>query len=79
MLYDGARVVAADVVDYKTDAVAQDAAPNLDHLVAHYQPQIEAYRRAVAGMFRLDRTRIAARLVFVSPGVVRAVPAPRQE
>ena len=68
LLYDGPRVIAADVIDFKTDLVEAAGARSLDRLSAFYQPQIEAYCRAVARMFHLPTDRIAARLLFVSPG-----------
>jgi ATP-dependent exoDNAse (exonuclease V) beta subunit len=71
LLYDQDRVVAADVLDFKTDSVRRDGSETLDQLVEYYRPQLEAYRCAVAGMYGLSAERVAARLVFVSPGVVR--------
>ena len=73
LLYDQDRLVAADILDYKTDAVNENDPNALDRLVAHYRPQLEAYRRAVATMFRLPGDKITARLLFVSPGVVRSL------
>ncbi len=73
LVYDQKQLVAADIIDYKTDAVRGGVPDALEQLVAHYQPQIEAYRRAVATMFRLPPQRIAARLAFVSVGIVRSL------
>ncbi len=73
LLYDGQQLLAADILDYKTDSASREDDARLDRLVAYYQPQIEAYRRAVSGMFHLPATRISARLLFVGPGVVRTV------
>jgi ATP-dependent exoDNAse (exonuclease V) beta subunit len=73
LLYDQDHLVAADILDYKTDSVDQQDTDRLDDLVAHYQPQLEAYRRAVAKMYRLRAESIVARLLFVSAGVVRTV------
>ena len=72
-----AHLVAADVVDYKTDTVDGGDADALDRLVTFYQPQLAAYRHAVAAMFRLPTEKIAARLLLVSPGVYswRTLPA----
>ncbi len=73
LLYDQDQLVAADILDYKTDSVRESAPDALDQLVTHYQPQVDAYRRAVATMFRLPPQRIAARLAFVSVGIVRSL------
>ena len=73
LLYDQDRLVAADILDYKTDSVDPQDIEKLDGLVAHYQPQLEAYRKAVAKMYRLSTVSIVARLLFVSAGVVRTV------
>ena len=68
LLYDGDRLVAADIIDYKTDSVDRDDPPKLDQLVEFYRPQLDAYRRAVATMFHLPPRQICARLLFVSAG-----------
>ncbi len=73
LLYDQDRLIAADIVDYKTDSVPTDDSVSLAQRVAHYQPQLDAYRRAVSTMYGLDRRKISARLLFVSPGVMQAV------
>jgi ATP-dependent helicase/nuclease subunit A len=62
------RVVAAHVVDYKTDAVAPGH--GLEERAAHYRPQVDAYRDAVAAMYRIPREQVSACLVFLEPGVV---------
>ena len=73
LLYESDRLVAADIIDYKTDAAQRDDVLKLDELVEFYRPQIAAYRRAAATMFHLSPCQISARLLFVSPGVMRAV------
>jgi len=64
-------VVAADILDFKTDAVEVGEA--VDQRVEYYRPQLEAYRRAVAEVYRLDPRKIAARLLFLDPGVIKKV------
>jgi ATP-dependent exoDNAse (exonuclease V) beta subunit len=69
--------VAADILDCKTDRIesagtSEDASAIADR-VEFYRPQLEAYRRAVAEVFRLDPRKIAARLLFVEPGVIVGV------
>ena len=73
LLYDGNRLVAADIIDYKTDAADRDDVAQLDQRVEFYRPQLDAYRKAVATMFHLSPRQICARLLFVSAGVMRAV------
>ena len=73
LLYHGNQLVAAEVIDYKTDAASRDDAASVDALVEYYRPQLAAYRRAVARMYRLPVGQIGARLLFLSPGVTRVV------
>ncbi len=70
--HDG-RIVAADVVDYKTDKVDAADPPQVEQRVEHYRPQLQAYRRAVAKMCHLSTTQVSARLLFVSAGIVRVI------
>jgi len=70
VLFDGPRAIGADVLDFKTDAIAPDDPAALSARTEVYRPQLAAYRRAVAGMFALEPAQISARLVFVAPGVV---------
>jgi ATP-dependent exoDNAse (exonuclease V) beta subunit len=70
LLYDGDRLVAADVIDFKTDEVPAGDADAVDTKVRHYSPQLNAYRTAVAKTYRLAPQQIAARLAFVSAGIV---------
>lgn len=60
----------AEIIDFKTDTVAADDPAALAAKVEFYRPQLDAYRRAVAAMYRLPTDRVAARLAFLSPGVV---------
>ncbi|HSJ25377.1 MAG TPA: UvrD-helicase domain-containing protein [Longimicrobiales bacterium] len=67
----GGRVVAAAVVDYKTDAVSKAA--EVEQRANHYRPQVDAYRRAVAGMYAIDEDAVEGWLVFLEAGSVRRV------
>ena len=67
------KLVAADIVDFKTDNVSRDNPQQIDERVKYYQPQLAAYRRAVAQLYGLDPKRIAARLVFLAAGEVRSL------
>ena len=71
--YDGTRPVEADVLDFKTDRLRTDERAAIDARVEFYRPQMEAYAQAVGTMFDLPAEHISARLIFVEPGVVRAV------
>jgi ATP-dependent exoDNAse (exonuclease V) beta subunit len=62
------RVAAAEVIDYKTDAISAGDAAKLAQRVAFYAPQLRAYRRAVAHVAALPEERIAATLFFVETG-----------
>ena len=72
VLYDGHRVVGAEVLDYKTDAVGADDPRAIDARAELYGPQMEAYRWAAARLLGLELGRVSARLLFVGPGVIRA-------
>lgn len=73
VLYDGDKPVAADVLDFKTDVLGPDDPAALEARVEEYRPQLDAYRRAVAGLFNLQPSRISARLALLELGIVRAV------
>jgi ATP-dependent helicase/nuclease subunit A len=71
LVRDGDQVLSADVVDFKTDHIADDAA--LAETVAYYEPQLAAYRRAVALLLGLTADKITTRLLFVASGQVVAL------
>jgi ATP-dependent exoDNAse (exonuclease V) beta subunit len=73
VIQSGGKPVAADVIDFKTDDIAPDDSAALAKKIAFYQPQINAYRLAVAQMLRLPPERVAGRLIFMKPGRVEAV------
>ncbi|MFO0871671.1 MAG: UvrD-helicase domain-containing protein [Pirellulales bacterium] len=64
------QVLAADIVDYKTDALEADDPAALQARIDFYRPQLQAYRAAVARTFHLDAARVTTRLVFLSLGQV---------
>jgi ATP-dependent helicase/nuclease subunit A len=63
------RPARAEVLDFKTDSVAGNEGLLRDR-VAHYAPQIRAYREAVAGMYGLQPAAVEGRLLFVEVGRV---------
>jgi ATP-dependent exoDNAse (exonuclease V) beta subunit len=73
VLYDGNQIIAADVVDYKTDKLPADDPRAIDVRAEAYRPQLDAYRRAVSKLCRLAPNRISVRLLFVEPGVIRTL------
>jgi ATP-dependent helicase/nuclease subunit A len=73
LIRSGSELIAADIVDYKTDQLSRDNPSMIDQRVEFYRPQLAAYRRAVAQLYRLDPSRIATRLVFLTVGQVRTL------
>jgi len=69
LMYAGQTLVAADIIDFKTDAVPSDDQAALTAKVEYYRPQLNAYRRAVAKTTQLAPERISARLLLVAPGL----------
>lgn len=67
------RVSGAVVIDYKTDGVTVGDAGALQAKVDHYRPQLEAYRRAVAGGYRIALDTVRCRLVVLQAGAVLEV------
>ena len=69
----GGKVVAADVIDFKTDAVDVTNEATIAARVEFHRGQMEAYRRAVSRMEGVAPDRVRSRLLFVTAGVVREV------
>ena len=67
LVYEGDVLVAADVIDFKSDPVTDQT---LGSRIQHYRPQLNAYRQAVSRFTKLPVDRISARLVFVETGQV---------
>ena len=72
LIRDGDRVGSVEILDFKTDRVADDPS-KLAERAAHYTPQMVAYRRAAARMHRIDESAVIAKLLFVEAGVVHEV------
>ena len=73
LIHRDARLVAAEVLDFKTDQLPADRPEQLAETIAAYRPQLNAYRQAVARFAGLPIERVFARLLFVEPGLVEAV------
>jgi ATP-dependent exoDNAse (exonuclease V) beta subunit len=61
-------LLAADIIDYKTDDVSDRA--SVERRVDFYREQILAYRCAVSSLYRIPQSQISARLLFVNSGDV---------
>jgi hypothetical protein len=72
LIREGERLIAVELVDFKTDAVPVEAVPARARFHA---PQLGLYCRVVSASFRLPADAVFAQLVFVEPGI--AVPLPR--
>ncbi|MDR1492943.1 MAG: UvrD-helicase domain-containing protein [Planctomycetaceae bacterium] len=72
LLYDARnnqrRILGADVLDFKSDRIADDA--ELTSRIQFYLPQLLEYQKAAAIMFRLSKEQISTRLLFTSVGRV---------
>jgi ATP-dependent exoDNAse (exonuclease V) beta subunit len=65
------NLVAAEIVDFKTDQVTGES--QLAERIDFYRPQLEAYRTACAKMLRLPVEQILCRVAFVELGIVRRI------
>jgi hypothetical protein len=59
------HIVAAEVIDYKTDAIAAADDQAVAKIIDRYRPQLSAYRQAVAAMFGLGEDCILTRLAVI--------------
>ena len=67
------RVVRAEILDFKTDTIESGDDDTLAARTEHYRPQIVAYCDVVQERYGLAKGDVAAKLVFLGVGVVRAV------
>lgn len=65
LIHEGDQLVAADVIEFKTDRAPDESAESLQALVENYRPQVQAYRRAVGAAHQLPLDRVFGRLVMV--------------
>ncbi len=68
LVWSDDQVIAADVMDFKTDQV--DSPQALPARYQFYAPQLTAYREAVAGMLRIPLGHVRARLVFTEADAI---------
>ncbi len=69
-VYEGSRLIAADIIDYKTDAVDDGSVGNV---IEYYLPQLRAYRQAVASFTGLPPEAIGCQIAFVGSDRVERV------
>ena len=62
----GGTPTFAEIIDYKTDRAEGDAHETMERLREHYQPQLDAYRRAISKRTSLPPEDIRAELLFVN-------------
>lgn len=74
LIRQGGRVIAADIIDYKTDRLEAADESAIGQRVEHYAPQLRAYAAAVARMFRIPPDQVRAALVFLSADHVVFIP-----
>ena len=67
LVYEGNRLVAADVIDFKTDAISDS---DLQQRVDYYKPQLAGYRQAVSRFTKLPLEKISTKLVFLESGLL---------
>jgi ATP-dependent exoDNAse (exonuclease V) beta subunit len=65
------QIRAAEVLDFKTDDVAQSDASAIADKTEFYAPQLAAYAAAASRLLNLSSEQITTRLVFLSAGVVK--------
>ncbi|MCA9206404.1 MAG: PD-(D/E)XK nuclease family protein, partial [Planctomycetales bacterium] len=65
--------IAADILDFKTDIIMPGDEKTLNKKVRYYQPQLQAYRRAVQRITNLPPDKVTARLLFTYPRRVMSV------
>jgi ATP-dependent exoDNAse (exonuclease V) beta subunit len=69
-LGQGEQILAADVIDFKTDDIPPGNDSALNARVEHYRPQMDAYRRAVSRLGHIEEQQISVRLLFTNAGRV---------
>jgi len=69
----GKKVIAADILDFKSEVISISDTVEIDGAVARYRSQLALYQRAIARQYALDADRIMTRLFFVQCGIVQSV------
>lgn len=74
LLYQNGRLIAADIIDFKTDRFAGDRDRWIEARRLHYGPQLEEYRFAVSHCFGVPIQHIGTRLLLIETDAVIATP-----
>jgi ATP-dependent exoDNAse (exonuclease V) beta subunit len=69
----GNRIVAAEILDFKTDRVSPPVEDWVRQKCEHYRSQMNEYRAAVARISGLNESVIPVRLLLVEAGLVPSV------
>jgi len=67
----GGRPAGATVIDFKSNRIR--VSKDLDRAVRTYRTQLGLYRKALAGILKIDAAKIRRQLLFTVPGKVRDV------
>jgi hypothetical protein len=68
------RPIAADIQDFKTDAIAAHDQHALSENVRFYSPQLQTYCQAVKKMAGAELQQISAKLMLLEAGLVVSIP-----
>jgi cell pole-organizing protein PopZ len=68
------RPIAADVLDFKTDAIADQDQHPLSEKVRFYSPQLQTFCQAVTKMAGDELRQISANVVLLEAGLVIPIP-----
>lgn len=63
---ESGALVSASIIDFKTDRIGPDFRDR--EVIEQYRSQMERYKKSLVWMLKLDQSRIAMKLVFVSAG-----------
>ena len=69
------QLLAADIIDFKTDELPPNNPAALAARTDFYRPQVEAYRRAVAKIYCLKVTEISWKTAYLTGGVIAGITA----
>jgi ATP-dependent exoDNAse (exonuclease V) beta subunit len=66
--FDGPRAVQAEILDYKTDAIAKNLSLGAwcRERIEHHGPQLKLYRRVLCEQFNLPEDRISLTLILLN-------------
>jgi len=73
-VWDRERLIAAEILDFKTDAIAHHDQYALSEKVRFYTPQLQAYCQAVQKLTASGLPQTSAKLVLLEAGLVIPIP-----